>query len=407
MTQKIISFSIQGAQKYFFQTLTHQQREMLTMSLKEFFKESLVVIGNCIQDNFEAEAVRRKQSSDPQHSKSSTSPPQPPLAPGPSPWTRSSLTPPPTSASSSAPSQAPQQTNPGRSGPLPAASQSSTSAPQPPSSAPKRESKYLSKPRILYVGDSVAQNIDPRIIEKNTGSRLTTAKAYSSIEDNRSRWPRKNVQEVTNKHLDGVSKEDKFAHLILGAPTVDITNLNTSGVKPEDNTEFFKKEVVVSCMNIFSTAQNALTKHPNLKSVTIMEHPPRYDNVDVDPSFLKHKLAKYASDVFRQLWSTSSLRHKIVLGLSQGLECSGKVRLARYTRTHDIKHDGIHMYGVSGRAAFCRSVTAIINSVLSPHSAPEPVTPQSETAQGAGATNTGGQDRYNVEVNNIFNILGN
>ena len=138
-----------------------------------------------------------------------------------------------------------------------------------------------------------------------------------------------------------------------------------------------------------------------------MENTPRFDNANIDPSFLKPKLAKYANDVFRQLWSSSSLRHKIVLGLSQGLECeSGKVRLARYTRTHDIKHDGVHMYGVSGRAAFRRSVSVIISSVLSPNSAPAPTTPQSGAAQGTANT-TGGQDRYNVEVSNIFETLGN
>ena len=235
---------------------------------------------------------------------------------------------------------------------------------------------------------------------------MTTAKAYSSIEDNRARWPRKNVQDVTNKYLDVVSKDDTFEYLVLGAPTVDITNLDTSRTKPEANTEFFKREVIVSCQNMFTTAQNALIKHPKLKKVTIMEHSPRYDNANVDPSCLKPKLAKYANDVFRHLWSSSSLRHKIVIGLSQGLECSGKVRLARYTRTHDIKHDGVHMYGVSGRAAFRRSVTAIISSVLSPHSAPAPATPQSGAAQGTANT-TGGQDRYNVKVSNIFETLGN
>ena len=64
------------------------------------------------------------------------------------------------------------------------------------------------------------------------------------------------------------------------------------------------------------------------------------------------------------------------------------------------------MYGVSGRAAFRRSVTAIISSVLSPHPAPAPATPQSGAAQGTANT-TGGQDRYNVEVSNIFETLGN
>ena len=156
---------------------------------------------------------------------------------------------------------------------------------------------------------------------------------------------------------------------------------------------------------MFTIAQNAIIKHPSLKLVTIMEHPPRFDNPDVDPSFLKPKLAKYANDVFRQLWSNSSLKHKIVLGLSQGLECKGKARLARYTRTHDTKHDGIHLYGVSGRAAFSRSVSVIISSVLIPGSAPAPATPQSGTVQGADIT--GGHDRYNVKVNNFFDTLGN
>ena len=154
---------------------------------------------------------------------------------------------------------------------------------------------YSSKPRILYVGDSVAHNIDPRTIEKQTGSRLHTAKAYSSIKDNQAKWPQKNVQEVTIKHLDAAPEEDAFEHLVLGAPTVDVTNLDTSKTRQEDNIESFKQEIVVSCKNMFSTAQNALLSHPNLKTVTILEHPPRFDNTNMDPSSLKPKLAKYAN----------------------------------------------------------------------------------------------------------------
>ena len=184
---------------------------------------------------------------------------------------------------------------------------------------------------------------------------------------------------------------------------MDITNLDTTRTKAGDSVEYFKQQVVVSCQNMFNIAQNALIKYPKLKTVTIMEHPPRFDNVDKDQSFLKPKLANYANDVIRQLWSSPSLKHKIVLGLSQGLECKGKARLARYTRTHDNKHDGIHMYGVSGRAAFRRSVTSIISSVLSHVPATAPVTHQSGSGQGAANT----EDRYNVKVNNFFDILGN
>ena len=63
----------------------------------------------------------------------------------------------------------------------------------------KSKSSFLSKPRMLYVGDSVANNIDPRTIENKTGLRLRTVKVYSSTEDKRVKWPCKHVQEVTNK----------------------------------------------------------------------------------------------------------------------------------------------------------------------------------------------------------------
>ena len=77
---------------------------------------------------------------------------------------------------------------------------------------------------------------------------------------------------------------------------------------------------------------------------------------------------KYANEVYHHMWSSSSLRHKIVLGLSQGLDCNERIRLASYTRTHDKRYNGIHMYGVSGLPAFTRSVSAIISSV---HSQPQ------------------------------------
>ena len=127
-----------------------------------------------------------------------------------------------------------------------------------------------------------------------------------------------------------VSNKDEFEHLVLGAPTVDITNLDTTRTKAGDSVEYLKQQVVVSCQNMFNTAQNALIKYPKLKTVTIMEHPPRFDNVDKDQSFLKPKLANYANDVFRQLWSSSSLKHKIVLGLSQGLVCKGNAILSEH-----------------------------------------------------------------------------
>ena len=114
--------------------------------------------------------------------------------------------------------------------------------------------------------------------------------------------------------MDEAPQNDAFKHLILGAPTVDITNLDTSKEKPNDNMELFKQEIIISCQNMFSTAQNAIMKHPELKKITIMEHPPRFDTADVDPLSLKPQLAKFANFMFRQMWSNSSWKQRIILG---------------------------------------------------------------------------------------------
>ena len=92
----------------------------------------------------------------------------------------------------------------------------------------KRKTKFLQKPKILYVGDSIAQNADIALIEKETQTRIRSKKAYSSIKDNGARWPNKNIKDVTQEALTDTFEEDKFTHLIIAAPTVDITNMDTS-----------------------------------------------------------------------------------------------------------------------------------------------------------------------------------
>lgn len=273
--------------------------------------------------------------------------------------------------------------------------------PEPTTTKPRQKTEFLSKLKVLYIGDSVAQNMDAKIVEKAKNIRMRTEKAYSSVADKKAKWPYKNVKNVTEKLLDEAPKADEFQHLILAAPTVDITNLDTARTKPTDNVEYFKQKVVISCQSMFTTAQNALLKHPKLKNVTLMEHPPRFDTADKDPSSLKPQLAKFANNYLQQLWSNSSLKHKIVVG-QHNLLCDGKIRQARFTRTLDKKYDGIHMYGVSGRAAYMRSVSSIISSIIQPQ-VPAPT----EADMTQYTPSSGIQNNYNVKVNNVFDILGN
>jgi hypothetical protein len=210
------------------------------------------------------------------------------------------------------------------------------------------------------------------------------------------------VKNVTEKALEKAHKEDPVQHLVLAAPTVDITNLDTSKVRPNDDIEQFKEEVIVSCQNMILTAQNALSKHPSLQNVTVMEHPPRFDTANVDPCSLKPSLAKFANNVLKKVLSTSNMKDKISIG-KHNLNCDGKIRQARYTRTHDRRYDGVHMYGASGRNAYTKSITNIIRSTVCPHTAPAPAQP----SRTQDTDDLGMQNNYNVQVNNFFDILGN
>ena len=49
---------------------------------------------------------------------------------------------------------------------------------------------------------------------------------------------------------------------------------------------------------MFAVAEAALTNHPQLENVVILEHAPRFDRKDVDPLGLEPKLATFANSTF-------------------------------------------------------------------------------------------------------------
>jgi hypothetical protein len=114
----------------------------------------------------------------------------------------------------------------------------------------RKRSNFLMRNKVLYIGDSVAHNADFNTVERESNIRIRTVKAYSSVKDDKEKWPRKNMTGVTPPALMKTRKDDDYTHLVLSAPTVDITNLDTSKLTTADNVEYFKQEVVVSCKNV-------------------------------------------------------------------------------------------------------------------------------------------------------------
>ena len=156
-----------------------------------------------------------------------------------------------------------------------------------------------------------------------------------------------------------------YDHLILAAPTVDITNLDTSKVKHSDDTEPLKKKVATSCDNMMKIAENALAKNPALKNVTIMNHTPRYDLPNIDPLGLKQKLAHFANSYILESWMDSQHKKKIIIG-SHSLECPIETRKIRYTDEQSGWYDGVHPYGSAGKMAYTESFVNILLYSLLP-----------------------------------------
>ena len=131
-------------------------------------------------------------------------------------------------------------------------------------------------------------------------------------------WKRKQ----TLVALVNTYEEDEYTHLVLGAPTVDITNMDKIKLKSNDNIEVFKQNVFISCENVFSATQNALSRHSKLKKVSMMEHATRFDRYEKDPTGWKPKLATFANTTFAQMLQNSSMKHGIMIG-RHSLNCNG------------------------------------------------------------------------------------
>ena len=214
----------------------------------------------------------------------------------------------------------------------------------------KTKSIFNMKPKVLYVADPVGQTASIREVEKASRTRIKTAKAHSSANF-------KDSVEYNLKHPG----TDEFDVVVMSAPTVDITKIDTSKLVPNANTEAFQTRAQESSKNMFRIAERALEQNPNLKKVILMEHTPRFDTPDTDPTSLKPALAKLANSTLGNLWINSSFKNRIVIG-SHSLESfgGGQVHAARYVDHTTGWYDGVHLCGPTGQRDYTRSLKSIL-----------------------------------------------
>ena len=187
------------------------------------------------------------------------------------------------------------------------------------------------KPKVLFIGDSISANIDIRLLAHATEVQFHCVKAYSSIKDTVSnickqaaKFPHANFTDVVPAEL----QKGTYHSLILQAPSVDITNLNTA-LNPSEFIKYFEQQTVISAKNFFSVVENALKIQPTLNKVVVLKLIPRYDLPSVDPLGLKSDLSKMFNEKLDELCMSSPFQSKVFVG-SHNIDCTGAIRESRY-----------------------------------------------------------------------------
>ena len=222
----------------------------------------------------------------------------------------------------------------------------------------------------------------------------------------------KNFTNVVPDALAEAHHDDQYTHLVLAAPSVDITNIDVSNLKVDSNIEVYKQKVHISCQNMLTVATNALETHQTIEKVILMEHPPRHDTCIDDPTGLKPELAKFANVTLQHLVNTSSMKDKIIVG-RHNLDFSNNMTNAIFKDNYSGRYDGIHMYGQVASTMYCRSVLRMFTSVF-----PNKSTNNTSDSTNRSCEQTLYQQRTNVRsyrphiefslpLRNRFEILGN
>ena len=218
------------------------------------------------------------------------------------------------------------------------------------------------KRKVLYIRDSIHRAIVGPKLENPTGSLIRTVNAYASVRDERAPENKRhlNVSNVVRRELTKSQGEDT---LILGAPSVDISNQDTSEGIMDDHVS----ETIASSIAMVEAGEYAL-KTGKVKQVILLEHLPRYDVDEKDQD--KAELAKLANKELHKARDNSEYAEQILVGQHSGLECEGRTRTTRFTSDHTNglhgrnirlgKYDGIHMYSQAGAEALTASLLLIL-----------------------------------------------
>ena len=146
------------------------------------------------------------------------------------------------------------------------------------------------------VADSHSYNLDRKVFEAQTNTKLDMATAFTVDADEDARYKSKNFLKVVPERLS----LRKYDTLILQAGCNEISNIKL-GSSP-GNIRDWEQKVEISRSNLFQLAEDSLNKNKSLKKVIIVKSLPRFDPIDQDPSSIKSKLNQFGNSLYDSMW---------------------------------------------------------------------------------------------------------
>ena len=226
---------------------------------------------------------------------------------------------------------------------------------------------------VAWVGTSISNVLDREKFEKDTNVKLKSFKAYGITDEKETPYPKEKfrfpLKNFKNVVPEVVENEDVDA-LIMHTGSIEITNIkvNEALMDSTKDIEDYKREwfhqVEEDSKNVFSIAEEAIKKKPDLK-VIILKRLPRFDRSSQDLIGIKSQLSTFANSAYDHLWvKLGSPKNIQVVEANMQTQSSQFLRNLIYGSRNAESVDGIHLRGSGGSRHFTYRVIQAVKPVL-------------------------------------------
>ena len=213
--------------------------------------------------------------------------------------------------------------------------------------------------RILWVGDSHSYNLDRKLFEHRTDTKVDMAIAFTADKDDDAKYPDRNFLGIVPERL----RKDNYDTLVLQGGCNEISNIQTNKDFNVEDVTAWQEKVFESRAKIFQLAESSLEQNKHVKNVIIVNSLPRFDPSHEDPCGIKANLNSFGNSLYSSFWMQKGCPANISI-VDQKLDCAGELRTKRFGNPADKNpngkpYDGVHMRGIKSMQHYTNSMIRV------------------------------------------------